>query len=221
MNPDLGLETIVYTITLTLWVFFVTAFLTKKIYHHMISRGYPHNIVVYYNRKIIHIAAAGLVAFLTPFIYRDPLIPFSLGLFFGLVTYLPRKMNRLMYWFQVPENAYEVHFTILWGLSIYLMYLFTHDMFISVVPAVFMSVGDGVTGIVRNMIYKRRTKSWYGNFAMMAVVSPIGYALAGFGGLVAGLVASLIEKLEGVDDNITIPLVTVVILFIWRVLSLL
>ncbi len=174
-------------------------------------------MVVYYNRKIIHIAAAGLVAFLTPFIYKDPLIPFILGLFFGLVTYLPRRMNKPMYWFQVPDNAYEVHFTILWGLSIYLVYLFTHNMFISVVPAVFMSVGDGVTGIVRNLIYKRRTKSWHGNFAMMAVVSPMGYVLAGLGGLVAGIAASLVEKLDGVDDNVTIPLVTVAVLFLWEI----
>ncbi len=215
LNEDLLVY--IYTIILTLWVFFVTAYLTKKIYHYMISRRYPHNVVVYYNRKIIHIAAAGLVAFLVPFIYKDPLIPFVLGLFFGAVTYIPRRMNKLMYWFQVPENTYEVHFTILWGLSIYLMYLFTHNMFMSVIPAVFMSIGDGVTGIVRNLIYKKRTKSWYGNFAMMAVISPIGYAFAGLGGLVAGVVASLIEKLEGVDDNITIPLATVVVLFLWRI----
>lgn len=215
---QLDLYTVIATITLALWVVFVTSILTKKLYEYMVSRNIPHNVAVYYNRKIIHIAAAGLVAFLTPYIYRDPLIPFAMGLFFGLVTYLPRRMNKLMYWFQVPENAYEVHFTIFWGLSILLVYLFTGNMSLAVLPAIFVSVGDGVTGIVRNALYKRRVKSWYGNIAMVATIAPIGYIFAGLGGLVAGIVASLVEKIENLDDNITIPLVTVAILFIWRIL---
>jgi dolichol kinase len=77
-----------------------------------------------------------------------------------------------------------------------------------------MSFGDGMTGIVRNSIYRRRTKSWWGNIAMMGICAPVGYLLLGIAGLAAGVAAYLVEKFEykWLDDDITVPLVSFLIL---------
>jgi phytol kinase len=102
---------------------------------------------------------------------------------------------------------YEVHFIIMWGLVMGLGFLLDNVM-MAVLPILFMSVGDGVTGIVRNALFRRRTKSWWGNLAMAAFCIPAGFMLQGvFGGL-AGALASVVEKFEfgPIDDNITVPL---------------
>jgi hypothetical protein len=31
-------------------------------------------------------------------------------------NYLPHRLKKLNYWYQVEENMYEVHFIIMWGL---------------------------------------------------------------------------------------------------------
>ena len=115
-----------------------------------------------------------------------------------------------MSWFQVEENDYEIHFIIMWGVIITLAWLIFHNWWYGVIPVAFMAFGDGVTGIVRNMLYNRRTKSWLGNIAMAAVVIPIGYIALGWIGALAGLLASIVEHFESnpIDDNITVPLVS-------------
>jgi len=41
-----------------------------------------------------------------------------------------------------------------------------------------MAFGDGVTGVARNALFKRRTKSAVGNVFMVIVSVPLGYFLA-------------------------------------------
>ena len=85
------------------------------------------------------------------------------------------------------------------------------------VPVAFMAFGDGVTGIVRNAIYNRRTKAWIGNLAMALVTVPLGYAIFGYIGGLAGLVASIIEHYEikpFIDDNLTVPLTSFLIIIL-------
>ncbi|MEM3090972.1 MAG: dolichol kinase, partial [Candidatus Bathyarchaeia archaeon] len=74
-------------------------------------------------------------------------------------------------------------------------------------------VGDAVTGIVRNILYKRRTKSWWGNLAMAFFSIPTG-AFLGVAGMIAGAAASFIEHFESnpIDDNITVPLSSFLVL---------
>ena len=72
-----------------------------------------------------------------------------------------------------------------------------------------MSIGDAVTGIVRNYMFKRRSKSWWGNLMMLAICIPLGLPL-GLKGILAAIIASIIEHYEykWVDDNITVPLIS-------------
>jgi len=80
-----------------------------------------------------------------------------------------------------------------------------------------MSFGDAITGIVRNMLYKRRTKSWWGNLVMALFTIPVG-SILGLAGILAGAAVSLIEHFEfnPIDDNITVPLLSFLILALAR-----
>ncbi len=198
------------TLVLFIWVMIVVGPLTKFLYQKMRARGMTHIKAVYYNRKVIHILAGGLVSVLVPFFYTTPLYPALLAVILAILTWLPRRRKQLMDWFQVEENNYEIHFIIMWGVIITLAWLIFHNWWYGVIPVAFMAFGDGVTGIVRNMLYNKRTKSWIGNIAMAAVVIPIGYIALGWIGALAGLLASIVEHFESnpIDDNITVPLVS-------------
>ncbi|MCS7104733.1 MAG: dolichol kinase [Thermofilaceae archaeon] len=215
MNGNLLMEA-AYAGIFFVWIVLLVTFITKKTYEWMTKRGAPHNVAIYYNRKLIHAAAGGLVAVFIPFTFSSPLLPFTLALVLAVFTYLPHKTGKLLQWFQDPENIYEVHFCITWGLSVLISWLVFHDMIYAIVPTAFMSFGDGVTGVVRNALYKRRTKAWAGNVAMAAVCIPVGYAIAGIWGALAGLASSIIEhfELKPLDDNITVPLTALLIMIL-------
>jgi dolichol kinase len=183
----------------------------------MVGRGVQHNVAVYYNRKVIHIFTGGLVASLVPCIFETPLFPLAMASFLAVFLYIPRKTGRLMYWFQVEENAYEVSFCLMWGFVVTLGWLVSGGNFwFGVLPVLFMSVGDAMTGIVRNTLYKRRTKSWWGNLAMAAFSVPVGAAVLGVAGALAGTISSIVEHFESnpIDDNITVSLSAFLILIL-------
>lgn len=205
---------IIWTVILFIWVMIVVQPVTLTFYKWAKKRGMKENRIIYYNRKIIHMLAGGLVALLVPFIFETPLLPFILAMVLAILTYIPHRTGKLMYWFQVKDNMYEVNFCIMWGIVITVSWLIfgmnKQAYWYGVIPVVFMAFGDAVTGLVRNIMYGRRTKSWYGNLAMLAVTVPVGTAVIGLPGAVAGVVASIIEHFEIpgiIDDNITVPLV--------------
>ena len=71
-----------------------------------------------------------------------------------------------------------------------------------------MAIGDAVTGVVRNIICKERTKSWIGNIAMLFFCVLLRLLFKGVSGAVAGLIASIVEHFEigPLDNNMIIPL---------------
>ena len=214
-------EEIAATVVLFAWIIFIVRFLTKRVYNVMTKRNFACNVAIYYNRKIIHILAGGFVAFLVPLIFKTPILPFGMALLLAVLTYIPHRTGNLMYWFQVEENMYEVSFCVMWGLIIALGWLVSEGNFwFGVLPVLFMSIGDAVTGIVRNMLYKRRTKSWWGNLTMALFSIPAG-AILGFAGVIAGALASFIEHFEfnPIDDNVTVPALSFVILLLTKVFA--
>jgi phytol kinase len=88
------------------------------------------------------------------------------------------------------------------------------NFWFGILPILFMSFGDAITGIVRNTLHKKRTKSWWGNIAMALLSTAIG-ATMGIAGILAGATASLVEHFEFkfVDDNISIPSSAFLILY--------
>jgi phytol kinase len=191
---------------------------TKYTYNLFRSRGLPHNVSAYYNRKLIHIFAGGVITLLFPIFFTAVTIPLILVSVIALITYLPHRTGKLLYWFQVKENMYEVNFVIAWGIAIGLAWFLFGDPIYGVIPAAFMSFGDAITGIVRNTIFKRRTKHWIGNIAMVLVCTPIGYYYAGIAGIMAAFVASIAERFEfnPIDDNILITFTSLITLILLR-----
>ncbi|MCE4612239.1 MAG: dolichol kinase [Desulfurococcales archaeon] len=205
--PDNPLKELIVASLLAVYVLAIV-YTGRLLYAGFRRRGHPHNVAVYYVRKYIHMGAGGVVALLVPLLFSSPLLPTLMSFLLGGFLYYMRKYRRPMTWFQTEDNMYEVNFTIGWGASLALLWVLTGDPWLSVLPALFISFGDAVTGIVRNAVFKRRTKHYLGNIAMGAVVLPLGYIYAGPVGLVSATVATIAEKFESnpIDDNLLIAL---------------
>ncbi|MEM3507267.1 MAG: dolichol kinase [Candidatus Bathyarchaeia archaeon] len=210
------LEEILYALGIFTWIMIVVLVISKAVYEVGKKRYKNEYVGIYFARKVIHILAGGLAAILVAMgLFKTPIIPLIMAIIIAFICYLPHHKNKLMYWFQNRNNTYEVNFCFAWGSLITLGWLFANGehWWFGVVPILFMAVGDGITGIVRNIIFKKRTKHWIGNLAMFAFCAPIGYFLGSFheAGVLAALVGSSIEHIEKIgkynlDDNITVPL---------------
>lgn len=141
---------------------------------------------------------------LLPFVAHEPALPAATAFGLALITYLPHKLNRRMYWFQDPENLYDVDFALSWGLIVLFTWYIDRSFCLGVIPVLFMAYGDGITGIVRNLKYNKRTKAWEGTAGMLLLCIIIG-AKMGFAGVFVGIVCTLIERVDNRYDNITVP----------------
>jgi phytol kinase len=224
LSTEVLIKESMYTAILFIWVLIVVIPLTKLTYNVMVKKGATHIKAVYYNRKIIHILAGGVVSIMIPLLgYTTPLTIIPMLVLLFLATYIPHKTGKLLYWFQDPDNINEVNFVIMWGAVMITSWVVFKDWVYGVVPVAFMSFGDGITGIVRNALYNKRNKSWFGNLAMAIVTVPVGQIILGLPGAFAGLVASIVEHFEihsKIDDNITVPLVSFLIILGFRLFGI-
>ena len=210
--PELVHDTLI-AIVMMAWVIFVTVYLAKLTYNYALKKGWSDHSAKYFARKVIHTLAGGLVAFLLPFTFEEPLYPLIMALIISALTYSLHRSGKLMYWFQDPENEYEVHFALMWGIVIFITWFISKSFWLGVVPALMMSWGDGITGIIRNIRYKKRVKGWEGSIGMLIVSIAVGLKF-GIAGIIAAVLATLVERWNKVDDNITVPLVSLVTLLI-------
>lgn len=220
---------LIWIIILTIYTVSIT-FLTKKTYDLMVNKGIKKKDAIYYNRKIVHIFAGGVIALIVPIVFSSSIYPLFCGLSITIITYLSHKRRRgkMLYWFQTEDNLNDVSFCFMWGITIFVLWEVMGAMgntgapWIAIIPAVFVSFGDGVTGIARNVLFKKRTKHPIGNVFMAAVCIPLGYFLAGFGGIaiggvIAAIVASTMERYEfgPIDDNILITISSSIVLYMF------
>lgn len=160
-------------------------------------------------RKTIHLLSAGVSLILCPFLFSDLSFPVLLAGLMILFTILGHTKNFLG-WFQEKKNYADVYFTVTCTLLLALFW--NYNIWIGVLSCLFMAWGDGVTGLVRYIVYKRRTKGVWGNIAMLILCSGLGYFLLGYIGLIGGAFSSVLEKFEKVDDNISVPLGSAVVM---------
>ena len=208
----MSLETIlIITGLLLLWNLFIIHYLTKWVYNFVIR--YNDIPAAYVCRKIVHIFGGGITAILIPFYYEGyyELVTISA---FGLAAYLLfRRRYQRMYWFQIKENMYEVHFAFAYG-AILLIGILLQNLMIGLIPLFFMSFGDSATGLIRAVTQKRHVKSWEGSLAMFIICSVIGYGFLGVYGIGIGALATLVEKIPGIDDNVTVPITTAALVYL-------
>jgi len=209
------LEEVIASAILLIYVSIIVFVLTKKLYELYVDRVGDMRMR-YYNRKIIHIFAGGVVALLVPYIYSGPLIPFILGVLLAISVLIPYLRGKIYEWFQVPDNMYDVNFCLVWGVLFPISYYVWGDMTYAVVLISFMAFGDAATGLIRNYLFKRRTKHWIGNIAMYLVSAPIAIYYLGWIGILVALVASIAEHFEykWIDDNVLVPTSAFITLYI-------
>lgn len=229
------LSEVVYALILLIWVIVVVRLISKKVYE-IAKKKWDHDVGLYFARKTLHVLAGGLVALLIPLLnlFRTPILPLMLGIALAIICYVSHTTGKLMYWFQDTENVYEVDFCLLWAFCIALGWFISdvyrviggNKFWFGVVPVLFMAWGDGVTGIVRNFLFKKRAKHWSGNLAMFLLCAPIGY-FSGFGvtGVLASIIASAVERIERignfrVDDNISVPISAFTVLTLFTALRI-
>lgn len=213
----------------TLWSILAVAYaaaivlLTRWTYAIFRKHGSTHHVAVYYNRKIVHMAAGGVVALLVPILFDSPIYPLATGLALTAFTWIPHLTAKRLAWLQTDENQNDVKFTLMWGVAIFALWMLLDDPHLAVLPPLFMAFGDGVTGIARNALFKRRTKSAVGNLCMLVVSVPLGVWLASqamvpipLWGAIAAVVATVVERYEfgPIDDNILITVASSAVLLI-------
>jgi dolichol kinase len=191
---------------------------------HYISRGfyeffnrYKNIPAEYVGRKIVHIFGGGLTAILIPIFYDGHYQIVAVMAFLLAAYVFLRRRYKMMYWFQIEENAYEVNFALAYG-SLVLIGIYLEDVWIGLIPILFMSFGDAVTGLVRAFTQKKRVKSWDGTIAMFLISAFIGYWRLGVYGIVLAAIVSIVEKIPKIDDNVTVPIVAAVGMYLRRYL---
>ena len=213
---------IILSIILILYAILVS-FVTKKTYDFMVSKGIKKNDAIYYNRKLVHILAGGVIALFVP-LFLTPFFPLISGLILAIFTYYSHKRNQALYWFQNKRDFNDVSFCLMWGFTVFILWNLTGSPWLSIIPVVFMSFGDGITGIVRNAMFKKRTKHPLGNLYMFGICAPLGFIFAQISiipgmivwGVIAALIASILERYEFglIDDNILISIGSSIVIYI-------
>jgi hypothetical protein len=189
----------------------------------MIYKGVKKNDAIYYNRKLVHILAGGIIALFVP-LFLTPLFPFFSGIILAIFTYYSHRKNHMLYWFQNNKDFNDVSFCLMWGFTVFILWTITGSPWISIIPITFMAFGDGITGIVRNAMFKKRTKHPLGNLYMFGICAPIGFIFAQLSSIsgmiiwaiISAAVASIVERYEfgAIDDNILITISSSIILYI-------
>lgn len=185
-----------YAVLLVMYNIFIIFFVARKV---------SERFGTYVARKTIHILSAGVSVLLAPLVFTDWSVPLVLGsLMVAFTVY--GHLRKPCSWFQINKNYADVYFTV--ASTSLLVGFWNYNVWIGVLSALFLAWGDGLTGIVRSFVYKKRNKGIWGTVAMFAVCMVLGILMngrVGYAAFVGGAFASIIEKCEAVDDNISIP----------------
>jgi len=183
-----------------------------------VSRKVSQRFGTYVARKTIHMLSAGVSVLLAPFAFSDWQTPLLLGSLMIAFT-LFGHFRKLFRWFQISNNYADVYFTA--ACTVLLVAFWNYNVWIGVLSTLFLAWGDGLTGIVRNFVYNRRNKGIWGNIAMFLVCMALGILMngrVGYAGLIGGAFASIVEKFERIDDNISIPFGSAILMTLVRML---
>ena len=215
-------EDVIWFGILGLWAILVV-FAIKPFYHYLRKQGSEHMVAVYYNRKVAHMLAGGVPIIASPIVFDNPIWVLIGGVLGSIGLASTHLMDRRLWWMQTEQNMNDATFALMLGVSVFLIWEYSNEPWLAILPSLFMAFGDGVTGIIRNKMFKKRTKSAWGNVGMAALCLPLGYFIGMMSepeiplwGLISGIVASVVERYEFgvIDDNILIVVFSSIVLFI-------
>lgn len=206
---------------LGLWAAIIV-FGIKPFYHYLRKQGSEHMVAVYYNRKVAHMLAGGVPIIASPMVFDNPIWVLIGGVLGSIALAATHILDRRLWWMQTEQNMNDATFALMLGLSVFVIWEYSDEPWLAILPSLFMAFGDGVTGIIRNKMFKKRTKSAWGNVGMAALCIPLGYIIGAMAepqiplwGLIAGIVASFVERYEfgPIDDNVLIVVFSSIVLF--------
>jgi dolichol kinase len=178
-------------------------------------------VAVYYNRKIAHMVAGGVPLIMCPIVFSDPIYPLLGGLLGAAGLAAAHMTDRRLWWMQTKQNMNDATFAFMLGISVFVLWHYFDDAWLAILPALFMAYGDGVTGIIRNKMFAKRTKSAWGNLGMAILCLPLGWFIGlnavpsiPLWGALSGAVASFVERYEfgPIDDNVLIVIASSIVL---------
>ncbi len=216
IKPEYIIHDTIIALPIFLLVLLVVYVFSRMVYHLTGSN--------YKARKFIHFAAGAVAAILAPYLFYTPFIFVIMSFILFLIVYFPHKKGSLLYWFQIERKYGEVYFTFAY-FALFSIFWYI-DINIAIASALFMAIGDGVTGLIKERYYGRREEEKkvkglnLGNLGMWIVSTPIGYYYCGWAGVIAATFASLIESFEGIDDNVTIPFGSAAIIVLSKLIGL-
>jgi len=161
---------------------------------------------IWINRKLIHLSVVPAVLSYM-YVFREPYVFFAFAIFFVIFLILPHVRSKELSWFQEKKNYGEVFFCL--SFAVLAIPCWEGLRVLAGVAMLFMAVGDSVTGIVRSRFLKNRGKHWSGSVAMLVTCLIIGVIFMGFKGVMLSIIATVLEYQPWVDDNLTVPLLTV------------
>jgi len=128
---------IILSIILILYAILVSL-VTKKTFDLMVSRGIKKIDAIYYNRKLVHILAGGVIALFVP-LFPTPLFPLFSGIILAIFTYYSHRKDQMLYWFQNDKDLNDVSFCLMWGFTVFILWTITGSAWISIIPITFMA----------------------------------------------------------------------------------
>ncbi len=161
---------------------------------------------IWINRKMIHLSVVPAILCYM-YVFNEPYIFFIFAIFFVVFLILPHVKSKELSWFQEKKNYGEVFFCL--SFAILAIPCWENYRILAGVAMLFMAVGDSVTGIVRSRFLKNRGKHWSGSIAMLITCLFIGLFFLSYKGIVLSILATLLEYQPWIDDNLTVPLLTV------------
>jgi len=209
----LTLTDVLWGSLLIVWVAVVTLY---------ISKIFAKKFNIYVARKVIHMMGGGVVAILSPFLLSSPLIPILSAYLLTVYLLIHRKEGKMLSWFQDKQDIGEIYFTFSFGTVLLLSWILqptfwsinSKFLYVALLPLFYMSFGDGVTGIIRNYVYKKRVKGFWGSLGMLIISSSLGFVFLSIPGLISGILATFLERIKKIDDNLTVSLVSFLFLYI-------
>jgi len=187
---------------------------------------YDYGIPQYISRKLGHLG--GCVGFLLcPLLFSSFWWPLVLTTGFTALLLYARWMKprtfRGVGGSGRPEALAEIHFPATGIVLIGVFWGIFNQPWLAVVPLLFMGGGDAITGLIRSKVYGKEIKGNFGSVGMLAVCLIFAYFIqpyfVGAAGAVTAVLAERFTKTtKYIDDNLTIPLASAVVMGVLYVL---
>jgi dolichol kinase len=185
--------------------------------------AFKSGLSFYASRKIAHFGAA-IPIVLLPVFFSSMLYPVILSSGLLLVVLISHKRN-LFPGFARHGRLSEIYFPL--SVLVSILIFWSTSPWVAIAPPLMLSLGDGITGVVRKFVYKEEIKGNWGSFACFIVCALIGVILLPsiLTGLISALAATLAERFCGdskgsiikIDDNLAMPLSAIVVIVIFSI----